>query len=328
MSSTEPDRLPLARTPTPVEPLPRLSEETGVELWVKRDDQTGAELSGNKIRKLEYLLADAVAKGARRVLTCGGVQSNHARATAFAARRLGLDAKLFLRGSSPEIPDGNLLLDRLVGAEVEFVTPEQYRDIDAIMARDAAATDPPGYAIPEGGSNALGALGYTAAAAEILEDERRIGIAFDAVVHATGSGGTAAGLIFGKKRHGLAARVLSVNVCDDAAFFRAKIGRILAAASAAFAPDLSFDPAEIEILDGHEGPAYAVPSPDQLDTIRRVARTEGLVLDPVYTGKAFHGLLAELRPGGRLAGARRVLFVHTGGLFGLFPQAGRFVTGR
>jgi D-cysteine desulfhydrase len=318
--SPEPARLALARLPTPVERLANLSDEVGVDLWVKRDDLTGMELSGNKIRKLEYLLAEARERGARRVHTCGGVQSNHARATAIAARKVGLGAKLWLRGEPPARTDGNLLLDRLVGAEIEFVTPERYRSIDEIMAGDAAREVPPAYPIPEGGSNALGALGYASAVPEILEDEARLGFRFDAVVHATGSGGTTAGLIFGRKRHGLEAEVFGVNVCDDAAFFRDKISAILAEAARRFDPALAFPPEEIRILDGHEGPAYAVPDEAQIGTIRRVARTEGLFLDPVYTGKAFHGLLEEL-DGGRLAGRERILFVHTGGLFGLFPQA-------
>ena len=143
-----PARLSLARIPTPVEHLSRLSAEVGADIFVKRDDLTGAALSGNKIRKLEFLFADALARGARRVYTCGGVQSNHARATAVAAARLGLGSRLYLRGEPPARSAGNVLLDRLVGAEIAFVTPAEYRDIDRRMAEDAAREDPPAYPIP------------------------------------------------------------------------------------------------------------------------------------------------------------------------------------
>jgi len=313
-----PERVRLARLPTPIEPLTRISAEVGAEIFVKRDDLTGAALSGNKVRKLEFLMRNALDRGAKKVLTCGGIQSNHARATAVAAARLGLSAHLLLRGDPPDAPEGNVLLDRLAGASIEYVTPEEYRRADERMAALASNETPAAYPIPEGGSNALGALGYAKAVEEILAFEAEAGIAFDAVVHACGSGGTTAGLVLGKRAFGLSAEVYGVNVCDDEAFFKEKVARILGEAAERFAPDLSFTEDDVRILDGHVGPGYAQNLPADFETIRRLARTEGLFLDPVYSGKAMKGLLGEI-DGGRLAGARRILFVHTGGIFGLFP---------
>jgi D-cysteine desulfhydrase len=292
----------------------KMSSDLGVEIFVKRDDLTGAALSGNKVRKLEFLFDEAIDREATRVFTCGGIQSNHARATAIAAARLGMTSRLYLRGTRPDRAEGNVLLDRMVGAEIVWVTPGEYREIDARMAEDAAADDAPVYVIPEGGSNAVGSLGYARAVEEIVAYECESGHRFDHVVHACGSGGTLAGLIFGKRAHGLDAKIAAVNVCDDEAFFVDKVTRILAEMGEGFGPE------DVHVLDGYVGPGYAQNVPEDLETIRHVARTEGLFLDPVYTGKAFRGMLEELR-GGRLAGARRVLFIHTGGIFGLFPRA-------
>ncbi|MEZ4651342.1 MAG: pyridoxal-phosphate dependent enzyme [Candidatus Eisenbacteria bacterium] len=167
-----PARVRLAQLPTRAHRLSRLSDELGIELWVKRDDETGTDLSGNKVRKLEYLLAEAQAESADIVLTCGGIQSNHCRATALAARRLGMDSLLFLRGAEPEAWTGNLLLDRLVGAETRFITPAQYADRGALLASAAAELRAAGrrpYVIPEGGSNALGSWGYVGLLAELLD---------------------------------------------------------------------------------------------------------------------------------------------------------------
>ncbi|MEN8150480.1 MAG: D-cysteine desulfhydrase family protein [Planctomycetota bacterium] len=323
-----PDSLELAHLPTPVQKLDRLSARVGREIWVKRDDLTGSALSGNKIRKLDFLMAGALRAGAETVWTCGGIQSNHARATAVAAARLGLTSRLYLRvaGEPPERAEGNVLLDRLVGAEITWVTPEEYRDIDARMADDAARDSREVYVIPEGGSNALGSLGYARAVTEILDAERELGFEFDAVVHACGSGGTLAGLVLGRKAFGLAAPVVAVNVCDDPAWFVKKALRILDEVRSRWAPGLEFAADDIRVLDGYVGPGYARNVAADLELIRTVARLEGLFLDPVYTGKAFRGMLSEL-DGGRLAGPEysRVLFIHTGGIYGLFPRATELV---
>ena len=307
-------KLSLARTPTPIKPLPRLSDRLGVELRVKRDDLTGVGVSGNKVRKLEYLVADALERGADTLVTCGGAGSNHCRATAVVAARLGLRCTLLLRtpnGRPPAEPwTGNLLLDRLCGAEVRFVTPERYREAEAMFGEAVAHLEARGrcpYVVPEGGSNAVGARGYADAYAELLAQWPEA----DVVVSAMGSGGTAAGLVLGRRAAGGAGPLpVAVNVCDDEAAFRRRVAAIVG------------DPAEadLRILDGYVGRGYALSTPEELAGIADVARTEGLLLDPVYTGKAFGALADTLRtcPGSL---GRRVLFLHTGGVFGLFAEA-------
>ena len=330
MKTSCPPRIDLARLPTPVQPLRRLGQELGVELYVKRDDLTGAALSGNKIRKLEFVMADALSLNADTVITCGGAQSNHCRATALAAATLGLGCRLLLRTpepASPPPPEGNVLLDCLAGAAIVWITPAEYKDRDALMRREAERLSEAGrrpYIIPEGASNPLGAWGYIRAAEELVADIA--GLPGDSrrpvtILHATGSGGTAAGLILGAKLHGLKARVASINVCDDRNTFLSVIGDICEKAIADYKLNLEFDREnDIDILDGYVGLGYALSKPEELALIGAVARTEGIILDPVYTGKAFYGMVAELKrqPG---CFGERILFIHTGGIFGLFPKA-------
>lgn len=311
----------LAHLPTPLEHYPSLDALVGSEVWVKRDDATGGAEAGNKLRKLEYLLADALQRGARAVITCGGLQSNHARATAVAARRLGLQPILLLRSSdaNPAPAVGNVLIDRLLGAEIQLITPAEYAERDRLMSEIAAARGEPTYVIPEGGSTGLGALGYIEAMAELREQlaaNAALPQAFDAVVLACGSGGTAAGAQLGARHFGIAPEVLAMAVCDDAAYFEARIADIVSAAAPFLAEQLA--PAKLRVIDAYKGPAYGVPSAEQIAFIRAVAEASGIILDPVYSGKALFGL-AQLpdKP-------RRVLFLHTGGLPGLLAEARRF----
>ena len=294
-------RLPLACLPTPVARMDRLSERLGIDLWIKRDDLTGVALSGNKVRKLERLLAEALQRGADTVITCGGVQSNHCRATAVAARQVGLDPVLLLRGEPADPPDGNILLDRVLGAHIRTCTPEAYRDErEALMEGIADELRGEGrtpYVIPEGGSNATGALAYADAGAELVSQEGR----FDHIFVAVGSGGTLAGLAMAD-----AGPVTGVAVCDDAVTFEATAARLASEAGAKLG--------ELRVLEGfHEGPELD----DVRRTIHEVARLEGILLGPVYTGKAMAALMREARAG-RLDG--RVLFWHTGGIFELFGR--------
>lgn len=324
-------RLRLAHLPTPLIQPGRLARSLGIDLWVKRDDMTGGAESGNKLRKLELLAGDAVARGAQVLITCGGLQSNHARATAIVAASLGLRAVLFLRaldaGMAPSLA-GNLLLDRLVGAEIELITAAQYAERDRLMAARAQAESDagrgPACVIPEGGSSGRGALGYVLAMEEVraqLDAGVAGGQPFDLIVHACGSGGTAAGVALGAGHFGVARAVRPVAVQYDAAAFTARIAGIVAEARA-LAPDLG-PAAELTVDDRWIGPAYAVSTAEQRRILVRVARESGLVLDPVYTGKAFAGLSAMVERGEIPAGAR-VLFLHTGGLPGLLVQGETF----
>jgi D-cysteine desulfhydrase len=325
-----PPRLSLARLPTPLEPARVLSARLGLSLWWKRDDLTGAELSGNKVRKLEFLLADAEAQGADTVITCGGEQSNHCRATALAAARRGLRSVLLLRVPDPRHPpaaDANSLLARLAGADVRYLSADEYRRRDEAFRATADELRGRGrrpYLIPEGGSNALGAWGYVQAVAEL---HTQLGGRPATLVYAAGSGGTGAGIELGIRRlRWTGARALGFAVCDDAPTFQRQIAAIAGEASARFGMGIEVEPDGVAIIDGYVGPGYAQTTPEMLATIAEVARTEGVVLDPVYTGKAFFGLLRELALGnpaviGRSAGD--VVFIHTGGIFGLFPFAER-----
>jgi D-cysteine desulfhydrase len=329
LADKEPPRVRLANTPTRG-PWLRYGEQLGARIWIKRDDQTGSELSGNKIRKLEYLLAEALQQQATHVITCGGEQSNHARATALAAAQLGLESVLILRTENPDRPPGptgNILLDRLVGAEIRWISRPAWRERNKLLAEEADRIRSAGgrpYVIPEGGSNALGSWGYLRATSELVED--LAGIAAPdhpvTVVYACGSGGTGAGLVLGHKLLGLSAlgiRLVGIAVCDDRAYFVDSIGRICGDFEERWQLDAHVTPDDIEILDGHVGLGYAKSRPEELATIRDVCRSDGIVLDPVYTGKAFHGVVTELKRDPKRFGSA-VAFLHTGGMFGLFAN--------
>jgi len=324
-----PPRVPLAHTPTPLDLMRRTGKDLGVELYIKRDDLTGSALTGNKVRKLEFLLADAVARGADTVLTCGGAQSNHCRATAVAAAKLGLRTKLLLRTADPLHPpplEGNVLLDRVAGAEIVWITPEEYKRRDEIFVRLSAELTDVGhrpYVIPEGGSNALGAWGYVRAMEELAADLAALGPQRQtAIVYAAGSGGTGAGLVLGAKLLGLDVRIIGFNVCDDRATFVNATGAIVEEMIRTHWLKVRFlRERDVEIVDGYVGRGYALSMPDELGLLTNLVRSEGIVLDPVYTAKAFFGLTTELRKNPEAFGDR-IVFVHTGGMFGLFPKAG------
>jgi D-cysteine desulfhydrase len=327
-------RVRLVHGPTPIVKRRTLDQWLGVDLWIKRDDATGGAEAGNKVRKLEWLLGDALARGANTIVTCGGLQSNHARATALVCAALGVECILVLRVADPleaTVPRvGNALLDRLAGADVRLISPDEYAQRRAVMEQVAADARERGrrpYVIPEGGSNGLGSLGYVECMRETAEQMRRglagSAVAFDVVVHACGSGGTAAGVALGASRFGVAPRVRTMAVCNDRAYFEAAIARIVSEARA-WDPAL-VEPAELVVDDHARGPAYGVSTAEQRDVIGRVARSAGLVLDPVYTGKAMQGLHAAVERGDVARGAR-VLFVHTGGLPGLLAQGDDFAS--
>jgi D-cysteine desulfhydrase len=313
----------LARLPTPMVPLRRLSEQVGgPEIWLKRDDLTDTAASGNKLRKLEFTVAQALEEDATTLITCGGVQSNHCRATAIVAAQLGLKCHLVLRGEEPETTDGNLLLDTMVGARVTYTSKQQWRDVDDTMAAIADQYRGNGevpFCIPTGASDEIGLWGYIKAMQELIRDFSAAGINPDAIISATGSGGTLGGLLLGGALFDVGTTVTGFNVCDDEAYFVNKITADMQAWKARYRHPLSVDDISIRVIDGFVGPGYGVAEPHVFETIGLVARTEGIILDPVYTGKAFDAMLQEVR-GGSLADASCLVFIHTGGIFGLFPQ--------
>ncbi|MFH0766434.1 MAG: D-cysteine desulfhydrase family protein, partial [Calditrichota bacterium] len=312
--------LRLAHIPTPLQRLDRLSELWGGEIWIKRDDLTGSGLSGNKVRKLEYLLTDAAANGADTLITCGGIQSNHCRATALTAARMRLKCRLLLRGIPPRELDGNLLLDRLAGAEIQFIDEDRYQnDLSSELRRIAEDVKSRGgnpYIIPEGGSNHIGARGYVQAAAELHRQCDEIGLQPKRIVCATGSGGTHAGLWFGVKSQNWAVEIWSASVCYDRAEIAQRIHRIILDMISSEQTSLTCGLDDILVLDGYRGLGYAKADKSEFDVIIETAREEGIIVDPVYTGKAARAIKAETQAG-RMPGA--TIFWHTGGVFGLFP---------
>ncbi len=318
-----PDRLDLARLQTPIVPLTRLSRQLGGPLlWVKRDDQTGATESGNKIRKLQYTVAEAIRQGADTLITCGGLQSNHARTTVVVARRMGLDVELVLRGELPPHVEGNLLLDSLLGATLHLRDADAYADKDTIMQARAETLRAAGkqpFVVAEGCSMPSGSWGYIEAMQEVVAFERAENVRFDAIVSGVGSGGTAAGIELGARMFGFEGQVVGVPVCDDEAFFRDKIGRLCAQTVREYGLPLEVQPDDIGLLGGYVGGGYGVSSEAERDSLVLLARSEGIVLEPVYSAKAFHALRSELH--GRFAGLENILFVHTGGVFGLAAYA-------
>jgi D-cysteine desulfhydrase len=314
-------RVAIAHLPTPLEPLPRLTNHLdGPELWVKRDDQTGLATGGNKTRKLEFLVAEALAQAADTLITCGAAQSNHARQTAAAAAKFGLDRVLVLRGEAPPETQGNLLLDRLLGAEVVWTAGRSLDEALPQTARELEAAGRTPYVVPYGGSNAIGASGYTAAMEELLTQCEQQELHFDQIVLASSSGGTQAGLAVGARALGYEGRILGISVDLEADALQRTVAEIATATAEHLALELAFAPDDFAVNDDYLGGGYAAIGELERDAIRRVARAEGLLLDPVYTGRAFGGLL-DLIDRGAIARDERVLFWHTGGTAGLFGYA-------
>jgi D-cysteine desulfhydrase len=328
MALAYPRKIDLASTPTPLQYLERASDKwgRGHRLWVKRDDLTGSTLSGNKVRKLEFIAAHAIDNGYDTLITCGGLQSNHCRATAFVGAQLGLAVHLLLRGVEPKESDGNLLLDQLAGATINCYPVGQYvSEIDELFEQWQTYYADQGHkalVIPTGGSDGIGMWGYIAACEELATDFASAGIEQAHIVTATGSGGTQAGLTLGTALHQLPATVWGVNVCDDAQYFLDKVAADAADWRRRYpqVPNVDVQP---RVLDGYVGQGYGIADKEVFDLIAQLSRLEGLVLDPVYTGKAFAGMLSEIAAG-RFEGCTDIVFMHTGGIFGVFPQRAGF----
>jgi D-cysteine desulfhydrase len=318
---SEPAREPFARLPTPLVPCARVARA-----WIKRDDLTGLETTGNKIRKLEYVIADALRQGANTLVTHGGHQSNHCRATAAVAARLGLGCRLILRGPADAPNDGNLFLDRLFGAKLSLHSPEVYaRDlqnlIDRAIVEEREAGRKP-YFFPVGASIPLGCWGYIRCFHEVLQQTQGWG-AVDLFAPVSSSG-TIAGLILGKAlfqaEH---VRVLGIPVSDSIEFFQRDIRKLVDDTIREYRLDLTAAQTPIELVEGCIGEGYAIPTPQSIDLLKRVARSEGILLDPTYTAKAMVGFLDWI-DGERIRPGAVPVFIHTGGIFGLMARRDLF----
>jgi D-cysteine desulfhydrase family pyridoxal phosphate-dependent enzyme len=302
------ENLGLAQLPTPLEEAPRLSEALSAHILIKRDDLTGLALGGNKARKLEHLVRDAIAKGCDTLVTGGGAQSNHARMTAAAAAKMKMACHLVLGGDRPPHLSGNLVLDELFGAELHFTGTDDWSAWQSEIRRLAEEIGPTAYAIPIGGSTPVGALGYVHAADELMA---QLPQPPDWIVVATSSGGTQAGLLVGLPA---SVRVLGIDVARPDPPIAETVRRL-----ASRTAELSGRPLprfELHVAD-HTGPHYAALTDECRDAVRLAARTEGLILDPVYTGKALAGLIAAVRER-RIGGT--IVFWHTGGAPALFAD--------
>jgi len=312
-----PPREKFAHLPTPIDPLPRLSRSLGgPELFIKRDDQTGLAFGGNKTRKLEYLLGDALSKNADLVLSTGAAQSNHCRQTAAAAARVGLDCTLVLVGPKPDRPSANYFLDTLLGAKIVW-TDKSQRDQtleETFLAEKEAGANP--YLIPYGGSNALGAYAYYQAYQELVE--QLAGEVLDWIVFASSSGGTQAGLYLASRVFE-GPRVLGISVDEPEDRLRDTITRIAIDLKGEAGLDLEIIPEEILVDANYTGEGYGIMNERDRKAIHLFAETEGILLDPVYTGRAAGGLLDLIRKG-FFSKDQKVLFWHTGGTPGLFAD--------
>ncbi len=296
--------------PTPIQKLENISSLLGTNIYIKRDDLTGLGLGGNKVRKLEFLMAQAKEEGAEIVFTTGGAQSNHAMLTAAAAGKMGMKPILLLKNRGVTACQGNLLLEKLMGTDVRFMDTDDYQDIYEEMDNIGKASGKPYYKIPLGGSNALGSLGYFSCAEEIRDS----GIRFDHVICAEGSGGTMAGLTLGAKVCLSGTRVTGMMVDRDP--FEEITVRLMREAAELLHADIGISSSDFDLIDMC-GPGYAIPSAEGNAAAELMASREGIFLDPVYTGKAFAGLL-KMASEGKFSAGTNVLFIHTGGAGGLF----------
>ena len=283
-------KLKLGNFPTKIERLEKLSTMLKENIYIKRDDQTGSEVSGNKIRKLEFSINEAINNDCDTLITCGGIQSNHARATAAAGIKLGLKSVLVLRSDETPEMEGNYLIDKIMGTDIRIISSEDYRErrqeIMENILKELEEKGRKGYIIPEGASNGIGTFGYINCFKEILDQEKKLGITFDTIVTAVGSGGTFAGLYLGNKLTESNKKIVGINVCDSAEYFKDKVCSILEEVKT-YIPDRKFEITkdDMHIIDGYVGDGYALSRPEELEFICDFAEAEGIILDPVYTGK-------------------------------------------
>ncbi len=307
-------RVKLVTLPTPLEYAPRLSEELGVKIYMKRDDAMELAFGGNKVRKLEFLLADALEKGADTIITSGALCSNHARLTSAAARKLGLNVVLILRNIGPKAVKGNLLLDAILGADIRVVEADK-SEIPRIMEETAKELLDNGrkpYIIPGGGANAIGSLGYLNASIELLHQLNELKVKADYLVHSTGSGATQTGLTLGFKALNADIKVLGIACGGSKESITNVVKNLADDTSKLVGLQFSLNYNEITVYDEYTCGGYGVITRDVVDVVKKVAKLEGVLLDPVYTGKAMMGLF-DLVEKGDVPKGSTVVFLHTGG---------------
>ena len=325
-----PERIDLAHLPTPIEKITfrtRLhsvstrqasrNDSRGKEFVIKRDDYTGSDFLGNKIRKLEYLLFEAKKLKSDIIFTCGGDQSNHARATASAAAKLGIKTRLYLWGKDNKVSDGNLFLDKMFGAEIIYLNEREYSNVDEIMTSERQKLVKKGkrvYVIPAGGSSTLGIWGYINF---INELKQQISLkSVDGIFSACGSGGTVAGILVGAALNKIKLKVFAVNVLEQTEVIRKRIFQLAEGCILDFNLNCKVDENNLEIIEGYSKEDYKNISKDKLKLITNFSKSTGILLDPYYTGKAFCAYNDLILNKGR---GKKVIFIHTGGIFGVTP---------
>ncbi len=306
-------RFRLITLPTPLEKAKNLSKELNVELYIKRDDVMDLALGGNKARKLEFLIADALSKGCDTIITRGAYHSNHARLTAAAARKAGLEAHLVLYPPGEKISQGNIILEELMGAKIHpLESPEEADGYIENLKKELEAEGKKVYVIPGGGASAYGVLGYVVAALELLEQFYSIGKMPKYVVHATGTGATQAGLVLGFKLLGADVKVIGISISRTVEEEKERVRNLIEETKKLLEVDIEVKDEDIIVRDEYRFGGYAVISKEVVDTMKYVARMEGLILDPVYTAKAMYGLI-DLIKRGIIEKESVVTFLHTGG---------------
>jgi len=314
-------RVQLAHLPTPIESLERLSRALGgPKIWIKRDDQTGLATGGNKARKLEFLVADALAQGADTLITTGGPQSNHARQTAAAAARCGLRAVLALTGESPKMWTGNLLLDDLLGAEVRWLGDINWSDLPARLEALAEGERQAGYSpylVPLGGSSSIGALGYIEAMREFLHQTEDQGLEIDRIVVGSSSGGTQAGMLIGAELAGFEGQITAISIAKPASDVMERLSKLIPQTLRLLGNPVKVPAGRIQIVDRYLGEGYAVVGDAEREAVHMLAGHEGILVGPVYTGRALAGMIDMIRQG-EIRPEENVLFWHTGDTSALF----------
>jgi len=315
-----PDKISIANIPTPIQVI----NYNNSSFFIKRDDLTGMELSGNKVRKLEYLIYEAKKLKADYIFTCGGSQSNHSRATALASVAAGMKTKLFLWGKKTEKPEGNLFIERFIGSEIKFVNEEEYMKIDNVMNYEAEklrSKDKVVYIIPEGGTSTTGIWGYINFIRELLKQTDRMHI--NGIISAVGSGGTVAGLLIGSTLYNLNIDIFGVNVLYSKEIILSRIKNLIDSFIALNKLRIKVNFKRLKILDGYSEEGYKNISEEKLLEIKNFAKSTGIILDPAYTGKAFFAFNHEFLIKKKFP---NIIFIHTGGLFGAFSKRKEYLS--